>query len=161
MSYQQTNTSNALSVIYTETEPSTGGFATEAGEAVKQQLLEEKNPLSMLPQTMEECFCHSMWDLSKTCAACGKREMSGAIQCNQSLFNYFNCLSIRACPEHYQAVSAHFEKEEFQGTIVHPNGHDHEIRRCPQCRKNFTTLFDSQNQFCGKECQEDWLNQPF
>jgi hypothetical protein len=126
--------------------------------------VEEKPPvepqidLSMLPQNINECFDHPVWDFSKKCVVCYVREMRGGIACNPSLFGYFNCGCIRACSEHYDAVSSYFEKPEFKGKIVHPDGDNYEVRRCPQCCKNFNSRVDNQNQYCGKECQECRLN---
>jgi hypothetical protein len=169
------------SVIYTEllpncdlcigTEPPVAGFATDAGDVVmnefsvlaveQQPPVEQQIDLSMLPQNIEQCFGHPMWDWSKTCVACGKREMNGAIVCNTRLFNYFNCSCIRACPEHFEDVSRHFVKPEFNGPIVNPCSDYYVIGRCPQCRKNFSTVSDSQNAFCGKVCQGNWLDHRF
>lgn len=116
---QEITMQNASSVIYTGvlpdgnfyvgTEPPTGGFATDAGEAVMEELPvlaveeessvggfatdaeeagmeEQPNPLSMLPQNKSECFGHPMWDLSKTCVACGKSEFGGVVTSNRHLW---------------------------------------------------------------------------
>jgi hypothetical protein len=170
---QETTMQNASSVIYTGvlpdrgfyvgTEPSAGGFATDAGEAVmeEQHVVEQPNPLSMLPQNKSECFGHSMWDLSKTCVACGEPEFGGAVTSNRGLFKEFNCNFIRACPEHHGMVSAHFSKPEFNKPIDNPSDLYHVIRRCHQCGKNFSTICDSQNSFCDKGCQGNWLDGHF
>jgi hypothetical protein len=142
--------------FYVGTELPTGGFATDTGVAVEQQ-----NPLSNLPQNITECFGHRMWDLSKTCVACGKHETHGVIVCNPRLFFYFMCGCIRACSEHYDMVSAHFSKPEFNGPIINPCGDYYEIRRCSQCRKNFSAISDSPNSFCDKGCQVNWLDRRF
>lgn len=127
----------------------------------EQPPVEQQIDLSMLPQNIEQCFGHPMWDLSKTCVVCGKRETYGAILCNPSLFLYFNCGCIRACPDHYDKVFAHFAKPEFNGPIVNPHGDYYVIVRCPECRQNFSTVSDSQNAFCGKGCQGNWLDRRF
>jgi len=175
---QQTNETNAQessSVIYENPlQDNTFSVETElnVGEesvmeecpvsAMEQQpLVELQNPWPNLPQTLDDCFHHPMWNWSKTCVACGKREMCGAIVCNPRLFLYFNSGCIRACPEHYEEVSAHFVKQEFNGPIVNPRGDYYVIRRCPQCRQNFSTVSDSQNAFCGKYCQGNWLDRRF
>lgn len=95
---QETSAQDASSVIYTGllpngdfylgTEPPAGGFATDAGKAVMEECpvsaveqqppVEQQIDLSMLPQNIEQCFGHPMWDLLKTCVVCGKREMRGA-----------------------------------------------------------------------------------
>lgn len=150
--------------LYVGTEPPVGGFATDAGEGIMEDQFqglaveEPQNPLSGLPQNINECFDHPMWDLSKKCVVCCVREMRGGIACNPSLFGYFNCGCIRACSEHYDAVSSYFEKPEFKGKIVHPNGDNYEVRRCPQCCKNFNSRVDNQNQYCDKGCQGNWLD---
>ncbi len=142
-------------VLAVEEESSVGGFATDAEEAGME---EQPNPLSALPQNKIECVGHPMWDWSKTCVACGKREYGGAVTSNRPLFNEFNCNFVRACSEHYDAVSAHFEKPEFNEPIDNPSGLYHEIRRCPQCGKNFSAISDSSNSFCNKGCQGNWLD---
>jgi hypothetical protein len=171
MSQQETNAQESSSVIYIGTEPHVGGVATDAGDAVmnefsilaveQQPPVEQQIDLLMLPQNIAQCFGHPMWDLSKTCVVCGKREMRGAIVCNRPLFHYFNCGCIRACPEHYEAASAHFVKPEFNEPIVNPHGDYYVIGRCNGCGKNFSTVSDSQNAFCGKGCQGDWLDRRF
>ena len=154
--------------FYVGTEPPTGGFATDAGEAVmeefqvlavEEQPVEQQNPLSMLPQNKRECFGHLMWDLSKTCVVCGKRESDSTVRSNPQLFSKFNCNFVRACPEHYDAVSAHFAKPEFNEPIDNQSGLYYEIRRCRQCRKNFYAICDSSNSFCDKGCRGSWLDQ--
>jgi len=182
MSYreqEETMAQNASSVIYTGflpngdyyvgTEPPAGGFATDAGKAVmeefqvlameEQPVVEQQNPLSMLPPSKSECVGHQIWDLSKTCVVCGKRELAGAVTSNIPLFNEFNCNFIRACPEHYDAVFAHFAKPEFNEPIDNPSCLYHEIRRCCQCGKNFSAISDCSNSFCDKGCQGNWLDQ--
>jgi len=144
-----------LPVLAVEEEPSVGGFATDAGETVME---EQPNPLSRLPQNIRECFGHPMWDLSKKCVACGNSEWDGVVRSNPSLFSQFNCNFIRACQEHYAMVSAHFAKPEFNEQNDNPSGLYHEIRRCPQCGKNFSAICDSSNTFCNKGCNVNWLN---
>jgi hypothetical protein len=154
--------------LYVGTEPPVGGFATD-GEAVMEELPvggfageagmeEQPNPLSALPQNKIECFGHPMWDLSKTCVACGEREYGGAVTSNTRLFRKFNCNFIRACPKHHAMVSAHFAKPEFNEPIDNPYDSCYEIRRCPQCGKNFSAISDSSNSFCDKGCQGNWLD---
>ncbi len=145
-------------VLAVEKESPVGGFATDAEEAGME---EQPNPLSMLPQDKRECFDHPMWDLSKTCVACGERELAGAVTSNRGLFNEFNCNFIRACPKHHAMVSAHFAKPEFNEPIDKPFGLYHEIRRCIGCGKNFSTMCDSQNSFCDKGCHVNWLDSRF
>jgi hypothetical protein len=144
-------------VLAVEKESPVGGFATDAETAMEEQ----PNPLSMLPQNNSECFDHPMWNLSKTCVVCGKREYGGEVKSNQPLFNKFNCNFIRACPEHHEMVSAHFTKPEFNKPIDKPSGLYPEIRRCIGCGKNFSTMCDSQNSFCDKGCQGNWLDRRF
>ncbi len=175
---QETTMQNASSVIYTGvlpdrdfyvgTEPPAGGFATDAGEAVmeefpvlaveEQPVVEQPNPLSRLPQNERECYFHPMWDLSRKCVVCHASECGGAVISNRRLFNKFNCNFIRACPEHHEMVSAHFAKPEFNEPIDNPSGLYHEIRRCPQCGKNFSAISDSSNSFCDRGCQGNWLD---
>lgn len=157
--------------FYVGTEPPVGGFATYCdavmeelpvgGFAGEASMEEQPNPLSALPQNKIECFGHPMWDLSKTCVACGKCEYGGAVTSNRPLFNEFNCNFVRACSKHYDAVSAHFAKPEFNEPIDNPSGLYHEIRRCPQCGKNFSAISDSSNSFCDKGCQGNWLDSRF
>lgn len=150
--------------LYVGTEPPVGGFATDAGEVIMEDQFqglaveEPQNPLSGLPQNKSQCFGHPMWDLSKTCVACGKPEFGGVVTSNRPLFNEFNCNFIRACPKHHAMVSAHFAKPEFNEPIDNPFGLYHEIRRCPQCGKNFSVMSDSSNSFCDKGCQGNWLD---
>lgn len=181
MSYQEqqeTTMQNASSDIYigfrpngdfyVGNEPPAGGFATDAGKAVmekcpvsaveEQPVVEQQNPLSMLPQNKRECYFHPMWNLSKTCVVCHASECGGAVTSNRRLFGEFNCNFIRACPEHHAMVSDHFAKPEFNEPIDNPCGLYYEIRRCPQCRKNFSAISDSSNSFCGKGCQGNWLD---
>jgi len=160
--------------LYVGTEPPVGGFATDdiyanmeeqpcngfAHEA-EDGMKEQPNPLSGLPQNIRECFGHSMWDLSKKCVVCRKREYGGAVTSNQILFEKFNCRFIRACPIHHPIVSAHFAKPEFNEPIDNPCDFYHEIRRCPQCGKNFSAISDSSNSFCDKGCQGNWLDSRF
>ena len=145
-------------VLAVEEEPSVGGFATDAEEAGME---EHPNPLSMLPQNKRECYFHSMWDLSKKCVVCHASECGGAVTSNRRLFNEFNCYFVRACPEHYDAVSTHFAKPEFNEPTDNPCGLYHEIRRCPQCGKNFSAISESSNSFCDKGCQGNWLDRRF
>lgn len=133
------------------------GFAHEAGADIEQQ----QNPLSMLPQNIQECLGHPIWDLSKTCVVCHEREYRGEVTSNLSLFRKFNCNFIRACLKHHAMVSAHFKKPEFNEPIDNPCGFYHEIRRCPQCGKNFSAISDSSNSFCDKGCQGNWLDSRF
>ena len=142
-------------VLAVEEERSVGGFATDAEEA---GIEEQPNPLSMLPQNERECYFHPMWDFSKQCVVCRTRECGGVVTSNRRLFCKFNCNFIRACPEHHAMVSAHFEKPEFNEPIDNPCGLYHEIRRCPQCGKNFSAISDSSNSFCDKGCQGNWLD---
>jgi len=135
-----------------------GGFAPDAGEAVME---EQPNPLSMLPQNKRECYFHSMWDLSRKCVVCHASECGGAVISNRRLFGEFNCNFIRACPKHHAMVSDHFAKPEFNEAIDNPCGLYHEIRRCPQCGKNFSAISDSSNSFCDKGCQGNWLDRRF
>ena len=145
-------------VLAVKEEPSVGGFATDAEEAGME---EQPNPLSMLPQNERECYFHPMWDLSKQCVVCHTRECGGAVTSNKRLFNKFNCFFIRACLEHHTMVSTHFAKPEFNEPIDNPCGLYHEIRRCPQCGKNFSAISDSSNSFCDKGCQGNWLDSRF
>jgi len=182
MSHQEETTMlNASSVIYTTvlpdgnfcvgTELPACGFATDAGKAVieefqvlavkEEQPVEQPNPLSMLPQTKRDCYFHPMWDLSKQCVVCHEHELAGAVRSNPSLFGEFNCNFIRACGKHYDAVSAHFAKPEFNEPIDNQSGLYYEIRRCPQCGKNFSAICDSSNSFCDKGCQGNWLDRRF
>ena len=142
-------------VLAVEVEPSVGGFATDVEEA---GMKEQPNTLSMLPQNKRECYFHPMWDLSKQCVVCREREYGGAVTSNRRLFGKFNCNFIRACPKHHAMVSAHFEKPEFNEPIDNPCDLYHEIRRCPQCHKNFSAISDSPNSFCDKGCQGNWLD---
>jgi hypothetical protein len=154
--------------FYVGTELPTGGFATDTGKAVmeecpvsaveEQPVVEQQNPLSMLPQNKRECYFHPMWDLSKQCVVCRESECGGAVTSNRCLFNEFKCNFIRACPKHHDAVSAHFAKPEFNEPIDNPCGDYYEIRRCPQCGKNFSAISDSPNLFCNKGCQGNWLD---
>lgn len=175
---EETTMQHASSVIYTRvlperdfyvgTEPPAGGFATDAGEAVmekfpglaveEQHVVEQQNPLSRLPQNKRECYFNPMWELSKKCVVCKKPEFGGAVTSNILLFNEFNCNFVRACPEHHEMVSTHFAKPEFNERIDNPSGLYHEIRRCHQCGKNFSIMSDSQNSFCDKGCQGNWLD---
>jgi hypothetical protein len=157
--------------LYVGTELPAGGFASNAGEAVmeefpvlaveEQPVVEQQNPLSMLPQNKRECYFHPMWDLSRKCVVCHASECGGAVISNRRLFGEFNCNFIRACPKHHPMVSDHFAKPEFNETIDNPCGLYHEIRRCPQCGKNFSAISDSSNSFCDKGCQGNWLDRRF
>jgi hypothetical protein len=169
--------------LYFGTEPPAGGFATDAGEAGMEEfpvlavekespvggfatdaetgMEEQQNPLSMLPQDNRECFDHPMWNLSKKCVVCGEPEFAGIVKSNQPLFNKFNCNFIRACQKHHAMVSSHFAKPEFNQPIDKPFGLYHEIRRCIGCGNNFSTMCDSQNSFCDKGCQGNWLDRRF
>jgi hypothetical protein len=109
----------------------------------EQHVVEQPNPLSMLPQNKRECYFHPMWDLSRTCVACGEHEFGGVVTSNRRLLGEFNCYFIRACPKHHAMVSAHFAKPEFNEPIDNPSGLYLEIRRCPQCGKNFSIAPDS------------------
>lgn len=142
-------------VLAVEEERSVGGFATDTEEAGME---EQQNPLSVLPQNERECDFHPIWDFSKQCVVCRTRECGGAVTSNRRLFCKFNCNFIRACPEHHAMVSAHFAKPEFNEPIDNPSGLYHEIRRCPQCGKNFSAISDSSNSFCNKGCQGNWLD---
>jgi hypothetical protein len=175
---EKTTAQNASSVIYigdlpdgnfyVGTEPPADGFATDAGETVmeefqelaveEQPVIEQQNPLSMLPQNKRGCYLHPMWNLSKKCVACGEPEFGGAVTSNERLFMLFGCRFIRACPKHHAMVSAHFAKQEFNEPIDNPSGLYLEIRRCGGCGKNFSTMCDSQNSFCDKGCQGNWLD---
>lgn len=156
MSYQQehTNMSNASSVINTETEPSTGGFATEAGEETLVSAVEKKlcvgpnTDLSMLPQTLKQCGGHRIWGLSKKCVVCKKTEYGGAVRSNLELFNHYDCAFIRACPDHHAMVSAHFAQKQFTDTESIRKG-------CKQCGGE---IFSDRGGFC-KECTGILLDQ--
>ena len=96
--------------FYVGTEPPVGGFATDAGAIMEEPPLdgfapdaeagmeEQQNPLSMLPQNRSECFGHQMWDLSKTCAVCGKCELAGTVRSNPELLTSLTATSFEPVP---------------------------------------------------------------
>ena len=133
-------------------EPHVGGFAGEAS------MEEQPNELSVLPQSLPQCFLHRIWGLSKTCCVCGAREYGGAVTSNIPLFHRFGCNFVRACAKHHAMVSAHFAKPEFNEPIDNPCGLYHVIRRCSGCGMNFSAISDSSNSFCDKGCHGDWLD---
>lgn len=152
--------------VHYETELPVGGLATGGGAVVEDMtecldsVVESKYDLSMLPQSERDSHGHLMWDISRRCVVCNASEHAGAVTSNRRLFRKFNCNFIRACPEHYDAVSAHFEKPEFNEPIDNPRGL-YETRRCTQCGKNFSAISDSSNSYCNKGCQGNWLDSRF
>lgn len=131
-------------VLAVEEERSVGGFATDTEEA---GMKEQQNPLSVLPQNIDECVGHPMWILSKVCVVCRASEDGGAVTSNTPLFNKFGCRFLRACSIHHAMVSAHFEKPEFKNIDSIQN-------TCSQCGGE---IFSDRGGLC-KPCASNWLD---